>query len=133
MAQTFLEHVNITVGSPKRSADMVAHLFGWALRWQGRSASGGYTIHIGNDRDYIAFSTPATSDGTPYAHQKSLPMNHIGVVVDDLDKVEARAIEIGLKPFNHDDYEPGRRFYLFDGDGIEWEIVSYTPASKAKP
>ena len=36
--------------------------------------------------------------------------------------------EFGLTPFNHDDYEPGRRFYLFDRDGIEWEIVSYAPA-----
>ena len=30
-----------------------------------------------------------------------------------------------LEPFNHDDYEPGRRFYFFDWDGIEFEVVSY--------
>ena len=36
-------------------------------------------------------------------------------------------IEAGLKPFNHADYEPGRRFYFFDWDHIEWEVVSYAP------
>ena len=31
----------------------------------------------------------------------------------------------GLKPFNHGDYDPGRRFYFLDPDGIEYEIISY--------
>jgi len=36
-----------------------------------------------------------------------------------------RVIAAGLTPFSHGDYEPGRRFYFFDWDGIEFEIVSY--------
>ena len=31
----------------------------------------------------------------------------------------------GLTPFSHGDYEPGRRFYFFDPDGIEYEVISY--------
>ncbi len=31
----------------------------------------------------------------------------------------------GLEPFGHDDYDPGRRFYFFDDNGIEFEVVSY--------
>ena len=42
--------------------------------------------------------------------------------VDRLLKIVA---EHGLEPFGHDDYEPGRRFYFFDWDGIEFEVVSY--------
>lgn len=34
-------------------------------------------------------------------------------------------VAAGFTPFNHGDYEPGRRFYFLDGDGIEYEIVSY--------
>ena len=34
-------------------------------------------------------------------------------------------IAAGLTPFSHGDYAPGRRFYFFDWDGIEFEIVSY--------
>ena len=46
-------------------------------------------------------------------------------MVDDLDAVEARAEALGFKPFGHGDYEPGRRFYILDEDGIEFEVVSY--------
>ena len=46
-------------------------------------------------------------------------------MVDDLREAERMVIEAGLEPFNHMDYEPGRRFYFFDWDGIEFEIVSY--------
>ena len=28
-------------------------------------------------------------------------------------------------PFNHGDYDPGRRFYFLDPDGIEYEVISY--------
>ena len=31
----------------------------------------------------------------------------------------------GYEPFSHADYEPGRRFYFLDRDGIEFEVISY--------
>lgn len=46
-------------------------------------------------------------------------------MVDDLDEIERRVVAAGLEPFSHGDYEPGRRFYFFDYDRIEYEIVSY--------
>lgn len=125
MTQAFIEHLNITVGSPERTAEMLEHLFGWQPRWEGPAANGGRTIHIGTADHYVAVYAARSSDGTPIKHIKGQPLNHIGVVVDDLDAVEERAISLGLVPFNHGDYDPGKRFYLFDGDGIEWEIVSY--------
>lgn len=125
MPAATLEHLNITVGDPDRTRAMLEALFGWKERWRGPSALGGWTIHVGNDRDYIAVYTREGSDGAPLAHVKGTPLNHVGVEVDDLDAVEESARALGLEPFNHGDYAPGRRFYLFDGDGIEWEIVSY--------
>ena len=56
---------------------------------------------------------------------KGRPLNHIGVEVDDLAAVEAKVVAAGLRPFGHDDYDPGRRFYFLDPDGIEYEVVSY--------
>ena len=56
---------------------------------------------------------------------KGRPLNHIGVEVDDLDAIEAKVVAAGLKPFGHADYDPGRRFYFLDPDGIEYEVVSY--------
>jgi glyoxylase I family protein len=123
MAQAYVEHVNITVSDPERTARMLESLFGWTERWRGPSAMGGRTIHVGTDSHYVAIYTP---DAPSMAqHAKGRPLNHVGVVVDDLDDVEGRAIALGLHPFSHGDYEPGRRFYLFDADGIEWEMVSY--------
>jgi catechol 2,3-dioxygenase-like lactoylglutathione lyase family enzyme len=63
--------------------------------------------------------------GTAKDFPKGRPLNNIGVEVDDLNATEARVIAAGLKPFGHDDYQPGRRFYFLDPNGIEYEIVSY--------
>ncbi len=123
MPQGFLEHANITVSDPDRSSALLQQLCGWHERWRGASQMGGWTIHVGNERDYIAVYTDAGKGG-PFA--KGAPLNHIGLVVDDLDGAEAVVVAAGLVPFGHMDYEPGRRFYFFDWDGIEFELVSYS-------
>lgn len=131
MAPTSIEHVNLSVSDPEHSAAMFGALFGWNIRWQGPSALGGRTIHVGSDDHYIAVHQRADADGSPCCHAKGRPLNHVGLLVDDLDDTERRVIAFGLVPFSHDEYEPGRRFYFFDRDGIEFEIVSYTKGSKA--
>ena len=128
MAPAVIEHVNIAVSDTARTAEMLRALFGWHVRWEGPAQSGGWTIHIGDESQYLAIWAANRDGGPALTHSKSRPMNHIGIVVDDLDAVEQRALALGLKPFNHDDYDPGRRFYIFDRDGIEFEIVSYAPA-----
>jgi hypothetical protein len=52
-------------------------------------------------------------------------VNHIGIVVDDLDEIERRVKSIGFEPHIHADYEPWRRFYFYDDTGLEIEVVSY--------
>ncbi len=118
-----LEHVNITVSDIERSAALLERLCDWHIRWRGPSMMGGETIHVGGEADYIAVYT----HGAPVAGRfaKGQPLNHVGLVVDDLGAAEAVVKAAGLEPFNHADYEPGRRFYFFDWDGIEFEIVSY--------
>lgn len=120
-----IEHVNVTVSDPERAADLMEALFGWRVRWQGPARDGGRTIHVGTVDHYVALYT---GHGVTYGADdfaKGRPLNHIGVEVDDLDAVETRVRAAGLVPFNHGDYEPGRRFYFLDPDGIEYEIVSY--------
>lgn len=121
-----LEHVNVTVTNAQKTAEMAMRLFGWHIRWEGAAIHGGYTIHVGTDDDYVAIyqmkdQTPAPVSN--YAHTGGL--NHIGVVVDDFEAVEEKVKAEGLTPHNHADYEPGRRFYFDDHDGVEWEVVTY--------
>ena len=124
MPQAHVEHANLTVSDPERSAALLQALCGWHERWRGASGLGGWTIHVGDDRSYLALYTRA--DGRVVERfAKGQPLNHVGLVVDDLDAAEAVVIAAGLEPFSHADYEPGRRFYFFDWDGIEFELVSY--------
>jgi catechol 2,3-dioxygenase-like lactoylglutathione lyase family enzyme len=124
MPQGYIEHANLTVSDPDRSAALLQQLCGWQERWRGLSAMGGWTIHVGDERNYVALYT--RDDGKPVQrYAKGQPLNHVGLVVDDLGEAEEVVVAAGLEPFNHADYEPGRRFYFFDWDGIEFELVNY--------
>ena len=121
-----LEHVNVTVSNPDRSAELLCTLFDWKVRWQGPSLDGGRTVHVGRDDAYLALYAPrATTDDHDNSYVRRGGLNHVGVEVDDLDETEKRVVAAGLEPHSHADYEPGRRFYFNDSDGIEFEVVSY--------
>ncbi|MEM7752705.1 MAG: VOC family protein [Pseudomonadota bacterium] len=123
---TRLEHLNMTVADPKATAAWIERIFGWRIRWEGPGMTTGYTIHIGSDESYVAlFSFPETHAPKNDSHHMKGGLNHWAVVVDDLDAVEERVKAEGFTPINHADYEPGRRFYFHDGDGIEVEVVAY--------
>lgn len=124
MPEARLEHVNLTVTDIERSTRLVESLCGWRVRWRGPSRLGGETIHVGSDTAYLAFHT----DGADHTGKgDGPPLNHVGLLVDDLDRAEETVFAHGLLPFNHADYDPGRRFYFLDWDGIEFEVISYAP------
>ena len=125
MPEPRIEHVNVTVSDPDRAARLMAALFGWHVRWQGPARSGGRTIHVGSDDHYIALYSGLGVAYSADDFAKGRPLNHIGVEVDDLAAIEAKVVAAGLRPFGHDTYDPGRRFYFLDPDGIEYEVVSY--------
>ena len=121
-----LEHVNVTVSNPKRTAAMMQQLFGWKIRWQGAAKNGGYTVHVGSDDNYLAvYSVGTPDDPGESTYNFKGGLNHIGIVVDNLDAIEELVVSAGYTPENHGDYEPGRRFYFYDHDGIEFEVISY--------
>lgn len=124
-----LEHVNVTVSDPKATAQMLIDLFDWHIRWEGGAMGGtGYTVHVGTDDSYVAVYSGPGEQAVPKQDASYVTrggLNHIGVVVHDLDAVEARVKELGLTPHSHGDYEPGKRFYFHDKDGVEIEVVSY--------
>jgi catechol 2,3-dioxygenase-like lactoylglutathione lyase family enzyme len=124
MPKGHIEHANLTVSDPERSAALLRELCGWHERWRGPSQMGGWTIHVGDESSYVALYSDRAGPRQRH-YLKGLPLNHVGFVVDDLAAAEAVVVGVGLEPFGHADYEPGRRFYFFDWDGIEFELVSY--------
>lgn len=124
--QATLEHVNLTVPDPDATAAWLCEVFGWHIRWQGPSIHDGRSIHVGGDGSYVALYTPpeAPSAGGDSYHVVG-GLNHVGVVVADLDATEARVKAQGFATHSHADYEPGRRFYFNDDAGIEYEVIQY--------
>ena len=124
--QTELEHANITVTDPDKTAKWMEQVFGWKVRWAGDAMQTGRTVHIGTKGTYLAlFSLGNSKTASDDSHKVLGGMNHIGVTVDDLDATEKRVKDAGFVTTNHADYEPGRRFYFADADGIEYECVAY--------
>lgn len=122
-----LEHVNVTVSDPDGTAAWLGRVFGWHVRWEGTVLEGaGRTVHCGDETSYVALYGPAAgvSEGPP-THVTRAALNHVGVRVEDLTAVEDLVKSEGFVPHDHADYEPGRRFYFQDADGVEWEVVSY--------
>lgn len=127
MGNARLEHANVTVRDSGATAKWMEEVFGWHIRWQGDAKNGGYSIHIGTDDWYLAVFTPKDGAASPQddSYQTSGGLNHLAVVVDDLDDTEKLVNAAGFKSHSHADYEPGRRFYFDDADGIEFEVVEY--------
>jgi catechol 2,3-dioxygenase-like lactoylglutathione lyase family enzyme len=128
MEQARLEHANITVSDIARTANMLCDLFGWTIRWQsepGGSIYGGTSWHVGARDSYLAIYQQSNDHKAGDTYRTVGGLNHLAVVVDDLDAVEEKVKAAGFIPTNHADYEPGRRFYFDDADGIEFEVVSY--------
>ena len=126
MKKIHLEHVNITVSDPEKTAAWMYEVFDWPVRWQGPALGSGRSLHVGSEASYIAlYCSNEATDAAPDSYRCLSGLNHIGVVVDDLDLVEAQVRKAEFTPYFHADYAPGRRFYFKDHDEIEYEVVQY--------
>ena len=126
MNRVNIEHVNYTVTDPDKTADLMCRLFDWKVRWAGEAVNDGRAVHVGTDDFYLALYAPRkTIRVEVHDYLQRGGLNHVGVVVEDLDATEARVLAEGLETYFHADYEPGKRFYFSDHDAIEYEVVSY--------
>ena len=124
--QARLEHTNLTVSDPEKTAAWMEQVFGWHIRWAGAAMQTGRTVHVGTQGQYLALFTPG-NPGQPQDDNYATigGLNHIAVETDDIYAMETRVKSAGFQTVNHADYEPGRRFYFHDHDNIEYEVVQY--------
>lgn len=128
--KSILEHANINVSDPLATATWLSEIFGWSIRWQGSSLETGFSVHVGTETGYVALlAYGQQSKLNQDRHTTIGATNHIGIFVDDIDEAERRVISAGFEPRAHQDYAPGRRFYFFDNDGLEWEVASHQSAA----
>ena len=63
------------------------------------------------------------TDRSPYL---DVGINHIGIVVNDVDRVEKRLLDAGYEQNDIGEDNPFRkRVYFYDASGVEWEFIEY--------
>lgn len=120
-----LEHINLTVSDTDATANIIGKIFNWKIRWSGPAKDNGRTIHLGEEETYLALYSHTDKHLADTSHKTIKQLNHIGIVVDDLDATEEKVKAAGFVTHNHGDYEPGKRFYFNLDDGLEIEVVCY--------
>ena len=119
-----IEHANITVNNVETSVDFYLRLMGGRVRWEGTNSNGYRAAHIGDDRTYLSLFEAAEESRAP-ANYTVTGFNHLGFEVDDLATYRETLLAMGVEIKGEEDYEPGRRLYFYDPDGIEIELVEY--------
>ncbi len=130
----YLEHANITVENAEKTMEFLKTAFpDFELRGQGSLQNqSGKWVHFGNEIFYFALQQcddHLSETGTRYLNDG---INHVGMVVEDLDGIVGRLGEKGYSGYESDPHPYRRRAYYFDPNGIEWEFVQYFSVKSAE-
>ncbi|MFV8819557.1 VOC family protein [Haliea sp. E17] len=119
-----IEHANITVSNLDASVAFYLRLLGGKVRWEGLTGAGRRAAHIGDDITYLSLFESGEPGRAPQDYAL-VGFNHLGFEVDDLDSYRAQLWDMGVEIKGEESYDPGRRLYFYDPDGIEIELVEY--------
>ncbi len=124
-----LEHANITVPDIDAALDFLSHLApDFAVMHDGQNPDGYRWVHFGTPQNYLALEEPhePTPDAGLKRSYRDYGVNHLGLVVDDVDSTAERLKKAGYKENHVSERHPARlRRYFLDSAGMEWELVQY--------
>ncbi len=126
---TTIEHANITVPDIDvaiRFLKIVAPDF--FVRKDVKKDGEYRWAHIGNDHFYIALQEPhlAKSPTVGSVAYENSGVNHIALIVSNLDKIEQQLMREGYQKSIDTPIEKYRkRLYYYDTEGFEWELIEY--------
>lgn len=127
---TRIEHANITVPDIDEAIRFIKIIAPDFVVRKDCSPEESYRwVHIGNDEYYFALQEAHLDANPTYPRMayKNFGVNHISIVVDDLDKIESKLVEAGYKRSIETPKESyRRRLYFYDDMGFEWELIEYS-------
>lgn len=121
---SYVEHVNLTVSDLDQTILFLSTaLPDFQIRHREIEHEQAW-VHIGNDTSYIALSSFGM-----VPKDENHGLNHIGLVVDDVDAVRQRLLAAGYRRGHGNgeifEHPFRRRLYFLDHDGREYEFVQY--------
>lgn len=123
--KVYLEHANITVNNLEEAIRFFQTAFPH-FRIRGGGSDGREWIHLGDDNTYIAINQAKRVDLKVRKNYDKAGINHIGFVVEDVDKIANNLLNQGYKRDFPKEVEPFRiRDYFADTDGNQYEFVQY--------
>ena len=121
----YLEHANITVNDLQEAIRFFQSAFPhFKVRGGGNDMR--EWIHLGDDDTYIAINQAKQSDLKVDNNYDKIGINHLGFVVQDVEKIANNLLSSGYKRDFPKEVEQFRiRDYFADADGNQYEFVQY--------
>ena len=121
----YLEHANITVNDLQEAIKFFQTAFPhFKIRGGGNEMR--EWIHLGDDDTYIAINQAMQSDLKADKNYDRIGINHLGFVVQDVEKIANNLLINGYKRDYPKQVEQFRiRDYFADADGNQYEFVQY--------
>ena len=133
--ESYLEHVNITVIDVDEAIRFLQTAMpDWKVRADVSSKESNCRrwVHIGTDTTYLAIEDRGATQKGPHEPYVNPGVNHIGLVVKDVDAVSKRLTDAGYaEGLSSPDNPNRRRIYFFDAEGNEYEFVEYLQSDVA--
>ncbi|MCA9077231.1 MAG: VOC family protein [Planctomycetaceae bacterium] len=128
----YVEHVNLTVSNLDEAIRFLTTAVPeFAVRHRAVT-DGQEWAHVGDERSYIALTQASDLQLSELNYTKN-GFNHVGIVVDDANRVAEALRDAGYREGFQADPHPHRiRVYFHDADDTEWEFVQYLSKDTAE-
>ena len=121
----YLEHANITVNDLQEAIKFFQTAFPH-FKVRGKGNDMREWVHLGDDHTYVALNQAKMSDLKVEKNYDKAGVNHLGFVVQDVQKIAESLLKNGYKRDYPKEVEKFRiRDYFIDNDGNQYEFVQY--------